>query len=256
MSRSHELQIIALDEISPGAKIRVTVINDVHYLSVRDVIMHVCDKDNKAASKIWERLSLKTQIQSILLYKFPGQGQSEQPVIPFSVSIKLAMMLPGKHAMSCRVKFAEIISRYLDGDVSMCDEIKHNRLIGQKRSYSEFADDITKRMDSERNKHMPETQYIYASKTTALPGMLKIGKTENIKARLLGLNVSIKPKPHVLVAIVPTLNTKRDERLAHEHFASKRIAGEFFEVDESEVKQYFKDVILERYQKELFESMC
>jgi hypothetical protein len=258
MSKSRELQTIALDEISPGAKVRVTVINDVHYLSVRDVIMYICDKDNNMAGEIWRRLpqNNKNELQPLAEFKFPGRGQSEQPVITFSASIKLAMMLPGKHAMSCRVQFAEIISRYLNGDMSMCDDIKNNNLVGQKRSYSAFADDITGRMGLTGNKTLPDSQYIYATKSAAFPKLLKIGRTVDMKSRLAQLNTGCAPAPHALVAIVPTLNMYRDECLAHEFFASKRRAGEFFEVDESEVKAYFTNIILDRYQKELFESMC
>ena len=40
--------LIPFDEIVPGAKVRVAVINGKQYLSVRDLIMHLCNKDNNA----------------------------------------------------------------------------------------------------------------------------------------------------------------------------------------------------------------
>jgi hypothetical protein len=51
------------------------------------------------------------------------------------------------------------------------------------------------------------------------------------------------------------MNMHRDEFLAHEHFASKRKAGEFFELDDLDVKKYFTEVILHRYQMELLASL-
>jgi hypothetical protein len=252
------MQLIPLDEIASGASIRYTVINNVRYLSTRDFIMHMCATKVDYAGQIWRNLSAdkKMHIMPILMHKFPGRGQIDQPVITFANAIKLVMLLPGKRVRQCRVQITDIISRYLDGDMTMCDEIKHNSSMGQKRSYSAFAEDVTGRVDSDGSKDMPDSQYIYATKSAAFPKLLKIGRTVNMKSRLAQLNTGCAPAPHTLVAIVPTLNMFRDECLAHEFFASKRRAGEFFEVDESEVKAYFTNVILDRYQKELFESMC
>jgi hypothetical protein len=258
MMKSQALQTIQLDEISPGARIRFTVINDVQYLSVRDFIICVCNKNQNDAGEVWRKLSLdaKNKVKHLVLeFQFPGRGQSPQPVITFQGSIKLIMFLPGKRVKQCRSQITEIISRYLDGDVSMCDEIKHNHLIGQKRSYAAFARDVMRNEDSNGNQKTPDFQYIYATKSAAFPNLVKIGRTIDIKSRLSQLNTGCAPAPHELVAIVPTMNMYRDEHLTHEHFASYRRAGEFFEVDEADVKAYFTKIILVRYQKDLFESM-
>ena len=47
------LTSIPLDEIVAGATVRVAVIQGTQYLSVRNVIMYMCGKDNKQASQIW-----------------------------------------------------------------------------------------------------------------------------------------------------------------------------------------------------------
>ena len=88
-----------IDEIVPGGTVRYTVIDGKQYMSVRDLIMHMCEKDNKRASEVWERFddSKKAELSVYFTtYQFPGPGQSKQPVITFPGAIKLCMFLPGK----------------------------------------------------------------------------------------------------------------------------------------------------------------
>jgi hypothetical protein len=251
-------QTIPFNEIHPGAAIRFTIIDNVQYLSVRDLIKIVCDKNQDEAGGVWRNLSKdrKNQLQDHLSsFQFPGRGQIKQPVITLPYALKLIMMLPGRHAALYKVKCAEIISRYLDGDSSMHDEIKENHLIGQKKSYFKFAKEVTKKVDDDKKDEVPEHQYVYATKSAAFPGLIKIGCTSNMQNRLSQLNTACAPLPHKVVSIVPSMNMHRDEFLAHEHFASKRKAGEFFELDDLDVKKYFTEVILHRYQMELLASL-
>jgi hypothetical protein len=93
--------------------------------------------------------------------------------------------------------------------------------------------------------------YIYATKTTAFSGLKKIGKAKVVKARLSSLNTGCKPKPHQVVAVAPTLNRARDEKIAHAHFAAVREEGEFFRLTDEEVQTYFETVITERFRTEM-----
>jgi hypothetical protein len=80
------MQVIPFDDIVSGASARVTVIEDKQYLSVRDLIMFMCDKDNNQAGRVWRDMNVehKEEVQPFLLnFKFLGQGQSVQPVITF-----------------------------------------------------------------------------------------------------------------------------------------------------------------------------
>ena len=47
---------LPLDELKAGATVRFNVIDGMQYLSIRDLIMAVCDKDNDYASQIWRNL--------------------------------------------------------------------------------------------------------------------------------------------------------------------------------------------------------
>ena len=125
------LTTIPFDEIVNGASVRCTMIQDVQHLSIRDFIMHMCDKDCNHAAEIWRNLPdyYKTEVNDFILnFKFPGRGQSEQPVITFPGAIKLAMFLPGETAKKHRGRMAKILQRYYAGDMSLLDDVLKNSM--------------------------------------------------------------------------------------------------------------------------------
>lgn len=120
---------IPFDEIVPGATVRFTTVDGVQYLSISDIIKHICAKNFRGASKVWRNLSeaKKAEVwQNGTLFQFPGQGQSEQPVITFKGALKLTMLLSGEKAALHRSAMVEILSRYYAGDDSLTDEIEDN----------------------------------------------------------------------------------------------------------------------------------
>ena len=250
------LPSIPIDEILPGATIRLVEIDSVQYLSVRDIIMHVCRKNANNASDTWRTLDYykKDQVcKELAVFQFPGRGQLCQPVITLAGSIKLVMMLPGKQAQQYKTKFAEIISRYLEGDQKLCQEIEENRSIGKKRSYARFVHEMECMVQEDKNDEMPQVRYIYATRSPAFPGLIKIGRTANIRARLSNLNTACAPAPHSVITMAPTLDMHRDEYLAHSFFAKSRREGEFFQIGEEEVRHYFSSVIIPHFQEELLQ---
>ena len=57
--------------------------------------------------------------------KFPGAGQKMTPVVNVQGMVKLLFWLPGESAKQFRSKSAETMIRYLGGDLTLIDEIKH-----------------------------------------------------------------------------------------------------------------------------------
>ena len=251
--------LLPLDEIVAGATVRVAIIHGKQYLSVRDVIMHVCGKNTNDAAEVWRNLSrqnlpnFKKDEIGLAVYQFPGRGQQNQPVITLAGSVKLVMLLPGKRAKLYRTKFAEIISRYLDGDQTLCLEIDENRMVGQKRSYARFAHGVESAVLEDEANEMPQIHYVYATKSPAFPGLIKIGRTIDMSARLSSLNTACAPAPHTIIAMANTFDMYRDEDLAHQYFAESRREGEFFQITEEEIKAYFSGVIMPRFQEELLD---
>jgi hypothetical protein len=134
-SRPDDTVMIPFDEIVPGATVRMVVINNIQYLSIRDVIMHVCGKNKNDAGQIWRRMSAESlaevQLSSdspCLYFKFPGQGQSQQPIITFRGALKLIMFLPGDVAKKHRSAMTSILTRYFAGDPSLLKEIENNSI--------------------------------------------------------------------------------------------------------------------------------
>ena len=111
----NNVDVIPFDEIMPNASVRWVLIDGVQYLSVRDMIACVCVKTANYSGEIWRNIGNETKEELNLFlafYKFPGQGQSSQPVITFPGALKLIMFLPGEAAKKHRSVMAEILQRY------------------------------------------------------------------------------------------------------------------------------------------------
>ena len=90
--------VIPFDEIVPGASVRFTCIDGKQYMSIRDIIMHMCGKDNHRAAEVWRNIpeiNKNELAPDCNNFQFPGVGQSKQPVINFPGALKLSMFLPG-----------------------------------------------------------------------------------------------------------------------------------------------------------------
>lgn len=169
------------------------------------------------------------------------------------------MVLPGKNAKRIRKQMARIIIRYLDGDTPMCAEIEANKSMGKVQSYSKFASQVLSNHKEDQFKksfEMPQTCYIYATKSSAFPGLVKIGMTQDVSKRLSQLNTACAPAPHVIVTVAPTFDKDRDEKAAHTHFSNARREGEFFEISEAEVKDYFSTNVTALYHIELAQHIA
>ena len=78
-------QLIPFTELTGGTEsVRFTVINGGTYMSIRDIIMVVCKKDNQLAWETWDRLDAEKKEELSAFcgeVQFPGQGERVQPVI-------------------------------------------------------------------------------------------------------------------------------------------------------------------------------
>ena len=121
---------IPFDEIVAGAIARLAVIEDVQYLSIRDVLMHVCELNPRRANEKWERLSdeVKNELGAFCAhYVFPGPGKSvPSPVITFKGVLKLIMLVSGQKAALYRSAMVKILQKYYAGDGSLLEEVQAN----------------------------------------------------------------------------------------------------------------------------------
>ena len=245
--------VIPFDEIARGATVRCITIALVLFLSARDVIMHISGCGCKTAHTTWTRLAKKQREElsdDLEEFQFPGQGQSKQPVITVKGAMKLIMMLPGKRAKAMRVQAADILERYVQGNESLVDEIRQNRQMGFAAACGTLL------AKASLYRELPQAYYLYATKSEAFPGLIKIGRSSDMTASLTVLNTGCAPAPHYTVAVVPTFDALRDKAWAHDVFSTSQREGEFFEIGEDEVKAFFNDQIMAKYQLELAENIA
>ena len=60
-------------------------------------------------------------------FRFPGRGQRDTPVVDVRGIVEIVMLLPGRHAARVRRQAAELLCRYLGGDLALVDEVCRNR---------------------------------------------------------------------------------------------------------------------------------
>jgi len=120
---------IEFNELVPNTTVRFTVLDGVQYLSIRDLIVVVCEQNEKRACETWKLLSeeRKSEVsEKIRKFKFTGKYQHTQPVITFPGAVMLMMWLSGNKAKSFRAKVTEIITRYFAGDKSLLRDLHAN----------------------------------------------------------------------------------------------------------------------------------
>jgi len=129
---SKDKHIMEFDELVPGARVRYTIIDGKQYLSVRDLIGVVCQKNQNRSAEVWRNLvnedktELSEVTEKVVHFKFPGRGQQIQPLITFDGALTLMNWLPGENAKKWRGKTIQILKRYFAGDPSLLDDIRAN----------------------------------------------------------------------------------------------------------------------------------
>ena len=61
--------------------------------------------------------------EKIVDFKFPGKGQRKTPIIDVQGAVELVLLLPGRYAAQVRRQAAELLCRWLGGDLSIIDEV-------------------------------------------------------------------------------------------------------------------------------------
>ena len=251
-------------KLSPEECLRgLSTAEGTNEFSVYDFINHACKKEIRSS---YARVTLSNLmkegsefreeiLKSIKYRKFQDGGNKKTPTMTIKGLQKLLMILGGKVADAFRYEAFYILQRYLDGDTTMCQEIKGNKRMGSAASYQQFTEKVVKLAEEMETNEVPKVSFVYATKSAAFPGLIKIGKTINMQTRLSNLNIGCAPAPHVVVAVAPTFDNTRDERMAHAFFAEARKEGEFFEVAEESVKNFFHTHIQAQHNMELSKFM-
>jgi hypothetical protein len=109
----------------------------------------------------------------------------------FQHAIELTMVLPGKVAKEVRVKFADIIRRYMAGDESLIDEIRANAESTSplaQMARASLEDDAEENQDRKRRRLTEDAQYrslALGNISTAMDIMSKLNPAWRNNGRLL-----------------------------------------------------------------------
>ena len=125
----------------------------------------------------------------------------------------------------------------------------HNQAVGALQACEDF---MSARMDhgKRRREDDDEVSYVYCTESAAYPGLVKIGHTKNISARLSSGNTFCAPAPHGLVAVAASFHHARDEKMAHAFFHEERVQGEFFRTTPVDVNRFFSRYITPAFKEE------
>ncbi|MXY80261.1 MAG: GIY-YIG nuclease family protein, partial [Chloroflexi bacterium] len=86
------------------------------------------------------------------------------------------------------------------------------------------------------------TGIVYCLENLAMPGLVKIGHTDDIARRLRDLDKTNIPLPFECVVAVEVKDEKQTEQLLHDVFSDHRVrqSREFFEVSADRVRAAFR----------------
>jgi len=204
-------------DITPGAEVRCTEIDEKLYLSARDLTKIVCATDLAHSTRPLKRMDIEATYEmgeDIKQFKFPGRGQQFQPVATIRGALVIINILgvQGEQAKFRRLKVMELLKSLL-GDTVEMSPLKKRKITPKS--------------------------YVYLLHSDAFPDYVKIGRANDIKKRLGCINCAMPEKPYQLVTYFATDNSVRDEAEAHHHFAKYRTIREFFKIKKEDVIPYF-----------------
>ena len=90
-----------------------------------DVVEAITGQVKSNAGKTLERVkeSHPEVYPNLINYRFPGRGQRDTPIADVRGIVEIVMLLPGRHAARVRRQAAELLCRYLGGDLALVDEV-------------------------------------------------------------------------------------------------------------------------------------
>ena len=217
--------------------------------------------------------------KNCMYLKFPGRGQRDTPTMTLWILQRLLMIIRGKVSLKNFEAVDTIFSRLKAGDTSLIKVFDTNEEFiahAKTRAVPSPTREKTRNPKSmpakgKRGRPLPKeptlpnhsngrpviprVSYVYATFSPAFPGLVKIGRSVNVRTRLSSGNTFSAPQPHRAIAVAPTFNAKRDERLTHDHFAQFRRNGEFFEISHEDIISFLHSNIMSRYQQDLLDFM-
>ena len=110
--------------------------------------------------------------------------------------------------------------------------IKENHRVAENRMNGDYSDYNYDTAETSPKPYKDKKGYVYF--VSDGNGYVKIGKTKNMKVRM-GEYTQLPKKPKV-INVLPVIDCAVTEKFLHNHFDAKRVRGEWFRLDKSDLK--------------------
>jgi prophage antirepressor-like protein len=233
MTTLDEEVIQMIKDFTVNPKIRTIYMDDDHYMSAGDVTTIVTGLKYGSALDKWNDLfkeNEKEWIPYMKRNKFPKAKQKTIIFLNTEGVYRLVMILTGRGAIKTRLHIVDRVKKKLQGQGHAFRDVLHESL--EKRA-----------IENENEQEQTSIEYIYATASDAFPGLIKIGRTQDVEKRLSSANTFCAPMPHRLLFSAPTMHSVRDEMRVHDFFKERHVAGEFFRVTPAEVEDCLRNLV-------------
>jgi hypothetical protein len=195
--------------------------------------------------------------------QFPGERQRPTPVTDLSTLYEILMLLPGKRAAECRRKAAQLMIRYLGGDMSLIQEVEKMHHIQQRLAEEApdhplraFGREVEADQSSgseepeivhpEPEEVDPKGDYLYGMRVPGELGVLKVGRTIDVGRRERELSSGLVQTFRTVIIFV---GAGPIEKNVHKILRDQQVSNEIFRVNAEELKEAVKAARLE-YKRE------
>lgn len=122
----NQVKLFSFAEIVSEGMSSVRIVEE-RFLVAVDLVMICTSRNKDDAGRVLRSIEQDLFPDSnFVIRTLPGQGNSNLKTVDFQNAIKLIMVIPGKGAKGFRLKFTNVIHRFLAGDRSLIQEINAN----------------------------------------------------------------------------------------------------------------------------------
>jgi hypothetical protein len=204
---------------------------------------------NHAAEKFRDLVRRYPDLNAkIVIYKFAGRRQRETPITDLATLYEILMLLPGRMAAQCRRHAAQLLIRYLGGDLSLIAEVEENRKLQERLAAEDpnhplrqfgvaveaamepHATEVVHPQDSQAD---PKGDFLYGMKVPGESLAVKVGRTKDIAQRERALSCG---QVALVRALVVFPGAGPLEKHVHRRLQRHQIRNEVFKITVEELK--------------------
>lgn len=246
--------------------------NDKQTAVIDAICLFTGQTPHDAAQTLRRLLERHPELKSRMAhFKFPGRGQRDTIVTDLATLYEILMLLPGRMAAQSRRQAAQLMIRYLGGDLTLIAEVEENRKLQERLAAEDpnhplrqFGVAVEATMDLEPTEVIhpedsetdPKGDFLYGMRVPGEPTVLKVGRTHDITKRERALSCG-QVQPFRATLVFPGAGPL--EKHVHRRLQGHQVQNEVFRITpqmlKDAVKIARKDYDREQYMEELRAQM-